>query len=106
MAAFSSTTRALPLWLRLIHWVIIINFALEIFYGFRMIFWVVVPEGPSGPILGPLGSAASDIPHELMVTRRLYALETWIAIAGLSVYLGITEILPRLLRELLPSSKA
>ena len=31
-----------------------------------------------------------------MVTRRLYAIECWIAIAGLSVYLAITEIGPRL----------
>jgi hypothetical protein len=31
-----------------------------------------------------------------MVTRRLYAIECWIAIAGLCIYLAITEIGPRL----------
>ena len=30
------------------------------------------------------------------MTRRLYASETWIAIVGLSLYLAITEIAPRL----------
>jgi hypothetical protein len=31
----------------------------------------------------------------MMVTRRLYAAEFWIAFAGLAVYLAITEIKPR-----------
>jgi hypothetical protein len=43
----------------------------------------------------PLFGGALDIPEEIFIKRRLYAMETWIAIAGLSVYLGVTEILPR-----------
>ena len=39
---------------------------------------------------------ALSISHELMVTRRLYAIEFWIATAGLSIYLALTEIGPRL----------
>jgi len=31
-------------------------------------------------------------------TRRLYAIECWIAIAGLAIYLAITEIGPRFWR--------
>lgn len=58
-----------------------------------MVFFELTPG-----VIGPLGSAAKDVPIELMVTRRLYALETWIAIAGLSLYLGVVEILPRRLR--------
>ena len=33
---------------------------------------------------------------ETGLTRRLYAVECWLAIAGLSIYLAITEIGPRL----------
>lgn len=84
----------LPIGLRVLHWAIIVNFGLQILYGFRQVFFVAVPPGVSGP----LGSAASSIPFELMVTRRLYAIETWVAIAGLAIYLALTEILPRRLR--------
>ena len=59
-----------------------------------MVFFVV-----TGGHTGPLATAANEIPFELMMTRRLYASETWIAIAGLSLYLGVTEILPRVLKS-------
>jgi len=59
-----------------------------------MVFFVV-NNGQSGPLWG----MAKSIPFELMVTRRLYATETWIAMVGLSLYIGITEILPRLLSK-------
>ena len=36
---------------------------------------------------------------EQMTVRRLYASEVWISIAGLAIYLAITEYLPRLLRR-------
>lgn len=85
----------LSLPLRIVHWVIVVNFALQILYGASMVFFVVRPEGVSGP----LGAQATSLPFELMVTRRLYALETWVAIAGLSIYLGVTEVLPRRLRS-------
>jgi hypothetical protein len=48
---------------------------------------------------GPLWTAAKSVPFELMMTRRLYASETWIAITGLSLYVAITEFLPRRLRS-------
>mgnify|MGYP004246997271 CR=1 FL=1 len=74
-----------------LHAFIILNFLAEIAYASWMIFEVLQPEGP-----GPLGARALTLDHEWMVTRRLYAIECWIAIAGLSVYLAITEIGPRL----------
>ena len=40
-----------------------------------------------------------SMPFEQMITRRAYASETWLAIVGLSLYVGITEILPRRLRR-------
>lgn len=82
----------LPLWWLVVHWGIIINFALQVGYGAYMVFVVVVPKG----VKGPLAQAATKVPFELMTTRRLYASETWVAIVGLSLYLAITEIAPRL----------
>lgn len=74
-----------------LHVFIILNFLAEIGYASWMIFDVLQPPGG-----GPLGARALTLDHEWMVTRRLYAIECWIAIAGLSVYLAITEIGPRL----------
>lgn len=73
-----------------IHWIIIINFILEIFYAGYMVFFVV---GDGGGL--PLFGAARTMSHDILVQRRLYAIECWIAIAGLSIYLAITEIYPR-----------
>ena len=58
-----------------------------------MVFNILRPEGGAG---GPLFERALEIPHEQMVTRRLYAMEFWIAAAGLAIYLALTEIGPRL----------
>jgi len=80
-------------WFKVIHWIIIINFLLEIFYAARMVFFVV---GGGGPLFGRAGK----ITFELMVTRRLYAIECWIAIAGLCIYLAITEMYPRKMAEM------
>jgi hypothetical protein len=85
--------------LRIVHYGIIINFAIEIAYASYMIFVVIAPEGG-----GPLMDRALTFPFEQMVTRRLYALECWVAIAGLSIYLAITEIVPR--RQLMLKDKA
>lgn len=74
-----------------LHVLIIVNFLVEIGYASWMIFDVLQPEGG-----GPLGGRALKLDHEWMVTRRLYAIECWIAIAGLSVYLALTEVGPRL----------
>ena len=85
----------LPRWLWAIHWVIILNFLIQIGYGAYMVFVVIRPDH----ITGPLSNAALTIPHELMMTRRAYAAETWLAIVGCALYLGITEVLPRRLRR-------
>ncbi len=77
--------------LQLIHWVIIINFVIEIAYANYMIFSVFSP-----PEAGPLFDKAKSFPFEMMMTRRLYAVEAWLAIVGLSIYLAITEIRPRM----------
>jgi len=70
----------------IIHWIIVINFVLEIGYGMVQTFFILLPEGtPPGPLMG----RSTEISYELMVTRRLYAIETWIAIAGLAIYLAI-----------------
>jgi len=76
-------------WLRILHWFIIINFLAEILYGFYMVFFVV------GGSRWPLMARAVETPIEVILKRRLYSLETWIAIAGLAVYLALTEFLPR-----------
>ena len=80
---------------RVLHWVIIINFAVELVYASYMVFFVLT-DGISGPLF----SAAKTMPFEQMMVRRQYALEFWIAAAGLSLYLGLTEILPRRLARL------
>lgn len=76
-------------WWRIIHWGIIVNFILGIIYGIYMVFFVIGGER------WPLFQRAVDIPIEIILKRRLYALETWVAITGISLYLAVTEILPR-----------
>ena len=75
-----------------IHWIIMANFLVEIIYASYMVFVVLRPETGGGPLF----ERALEVPFQQMTTRRLYALECWIAIAGLSIYLAITEIGPRL----------
>lgn len=77
-----------------VHWGIIVNFATQCLYAGYMVFYVLKPEG----VDGPLWDKAKEIPIELMVPRRLYATEFWIAFAGLAIYLALTEIGPRLAR--------
>jgi hypothetical protein len=64
----------------------VVNFVVEIFYGMYQTFFVLLPPGGSP---GPLFNSAQEVSFELMVSRRLYAIETWIAIAGLAIYLAI-----------------
>jgi len=75
-------------WWKILHWFLIANFLVEIFYSAYQLFFVV---GGGGPLF----NRAREISFELLVKRRLYAIEAWIAMAGLSIYLAITEILPR-----------
>lgn len=76
--------------LRILHGVIIINFLAEIMYGTYMVFFAV------GGSRWPLMASAVDTPIEIILKRRLYAIETWIAISGFAIYLGLTEFLPRI----------
>lgn len=76
---------------RILHGLIIVNLLVEIFYCTWMVFCVLAPSGG-----GPLGRSALELPFETMATRRMYALEAWVAMVGLSLYLGLTEIAPRL----------
>lgn len=85
-------------WWRFLHGFIIINFLIEIFYGFYMVFFVV------GGSRWPLMARATETPIEIILKRRLYAIEVWIAVAGLAVYLALTELLPRKL-ELMQNNK-
>ncbi|RME86475.1 MAG: hypothetical protein D6785_03320, partial [Planctomycetota bacterium] len=71
----------------LLHWLIILNFLVQILYSASMVFFVVRPEGVRGPLLG----SAKNMAFEMMVTRRLYAIEFWIAFSGLAIYLALTE---------------
>jgi hypothetical protein len=89
-----------PGWKRLIllllHWAIIVNFLVEMAYSSYIIFYVIAPSDS-----GPLFERVLTMPHEDMVTRRLYATEFWIATAGLSIYLALTEFLPRKIATIL-----
>lgn len=79
----------------IVHGLIIINFILEALYGFYMVFYVV------GGGKYPLMMKAEKTPVEVILKRRLFAIESWVAIAGLAGYLGVTEILPRKLESFL-----
>ena len=74
---------------RYIHSLIIINFIIEILYSFYMVFFVI--GGGKWPLL----RKAVETPLEVILKRRLYAIEAWIAVGGLCVYLAITELLPQ-----------
>ncbi len=83
--------KSLPIFLKFIHWGIILNFIFQVIYAAYMVFFVVKPLGQAGP----LGSKVLELDFEFVVTRRLYAIEFWIAFVGLALYLAITEIYPR-----------
>lgn len=76
------------LW-KIIHWLIILNFVLQVLYGFYMVFFII------GGTRYPLFRQAAGTPIEVILKRRLYAIETWIAMVGLALYLGVTEVIPR-----------
>jgi hypothetical protein len=78
-----------------LHAFIIINFLIEIVYASAVVFIALKPEGIDGPLFG----AAATLPFELVAKRRMYAQEMWTAMAGLCIYLALTEIGPRLKRH-------
>ena len=63
----------------------------QLLYSCYQVFVVLQPEGTFGPMWGQ----ATTIPSELLLARRLYAIEGWVVFAGFAVYLGVTEINPR-----------
>ena len=78
---------------QIVHWFIILLFITQIFYGFYMVFFVV------GGTRYPLMKRAIETPVEVILKRRLYAIETWIAVTGLAVYIALTEFLPNILKN-------
>jgi hypothetical protein len=90
----ASPLRRLPLLWRLVHWAIVLNLLFEFLYAGYQVFVVYAPEGG-----GVLGARAREMPLELMVPRRLYAIEAWLAFGALAIYLAITEIGPRAWRS-------
>ena len=92
----------IPLALRILHVVLLANFASNIFYCAYQVFVVLAPDGHVGPLWG----AASDLPIELVVKRRLYAIEFWVTIGAAAIYVAITEWLPRALRPLVAGATA
>lgn len=87
-------------WMRILHWFIIGNFLLEIGYGLYMVFFAV------GGSRWPLMARAIETPIEIILKRRLYAIETWIAIAGLAIYLALTVFLPSIFNSLIKNHNA
>jgi len=85
-------------WMKFLHWFIIFIFILEIGYGLYMVFFAV------GGSRLPLMARAVETPVEVILKRRLYAIETWIAIAGLAIYLALTEFLPILFNSFTSNS--
>ncbi len=75
-----------------IHSLIIVNFVLEIIYSFYMVFFVI--GGGKWPLL----RKAVETPMEVILKRRLYAIEAWVAVGGLCIYIAITELLPHKIR--------
>lgn len=81
-------------WMKILHWFIIFIFVLEIGYGLYMGFFAV--GGSRWPLMG----RAIETPIEVILKRRLYAIETWITIAGLAIYLAaMTVFLPTIIRS-------
>ena len=74
---------------KVIHYLIITNFILEIIYSITMVFFII--GGGKWPLL----RRAVETPVEIILKRRLYAIEAWIAIGALSIYLALTVYLPR-----------
>ncbi len=102
MARSFPTLWNLPGWVRALHAFFVIYLTGQIAYATFQVFVVLQPDGTMGPML----MTAADVPHELMVARRLYAIEAWIAFVGLALYLAITEFLPRLVGHHLATTHA
>ncbi len=78
--------------IRVLHWGLMGTLLGEALYCWYQVMVVLQPEGVAGPMFGH----AASLPFELLASRRLYAIEGWLAFVGWAVYLGITEVRPRL----------
>ena len=67
---------------QIIHCGLILLFVTGFLYAGFQVFYVLQPEGQ----IGPMFSAASEAPFELMVLRRLYAIEGWLIGGVLLLY--------------------
>lgn len=76
----------------LAHRFIVTILVFQSLYSCYQVFVVLAPAGH----VGLLFNVADDIDPALLMSRRLYAIEGWIAFVGLVVYLALTE--PRLRR--------
>jgi len=79
-------------WWQILHWSLIVNLVLGATYAAYMVFFVI---GGGAPLF----QRAKNIPIEILIARRLYAIEAWIILVGLGLYLAVTEILPRKLSQ-------
>lgn len=73
------------------HWLIIFLFITQVFYAFYMVFFVVKPIDVAGPLWGN----AKGMDFEMMVTRRLYAIEFWVSFGAMCIYLALTSFRSR-----------
>jgi hypothetical protein len=73
---------------RFFHYFVYANLITGFFSALYMVFVVYRPEGSS---FGPLWSASRQMPHDLLVERRLYAIEAWLIFGFLALYFGITR---------------
>ena len=80
--------------LYLIHYGIIVWIFLTVLNSAYQISFVYTVPGHSWPLMGE----SSGLDYETMMIRRAYAIEAWVAMVGLAIYLAITEINPRLKR--------
>jgi len=79
--------RNLPWGFRAAHYFFILMFVTECFYAGFQVF--VVLGG------GPLFMRAASIDPDILMARRMYAIEGWLALGGLALYIGLTEVVPR-----------
>lgn len=84
--------RPLPPWLRGVHVAFIVLLLVQCAYSLWQFFIVLRPPGSSTLLLF---GQARELDPDFVLIRRLYAIEGWISLGALGLYLAITEILPR-----------
>ena len=81
-----------PAW-RAAHYAILVMFLVQTAYCFWVVLVVLRPDEVAGPF--PLAAHAATVPVEVVVKRRLYAIEGWLSGGVAVLYLAITEVVPR-----------